>query len=1742
MKCLEAWNVETGNTGVEVAHICLGSSASTGAHPDIAHLDLDLNYAGSYGGNNGSVTTHATACVALMSAENNNTRGQCGVAGGWGATPGCKYTYYGMPNSVAGQIAAYTWVGDRGCIAANVSFGGGYPGAGVEDAINYAWDNDCIITAAAGNNYYPEISYPAYFGNAMAIGGTQHGTSGYGNENVFTYGLWVELLAPGGQYSIGYNGMAWGTSFSAPKVAGLIGLMKSEHSGWTVEQLRSYVTETGDWIDYIPGNDEGRTGLLGGGAANAYEALKVYNKNVSLNRLWVPCVKWYLDSTIVYQGKYLDPQVVVQNRGINRESFMVTLEIDTAGGGNIYTGTRFVEGLADRTDKTNKGEIVTFDTWFTGDVSTDTAIYEFTAYTSLAGDENTVNDTVSETVYVLPSAGGGVTDTLMYDTDAPAWYFSDQNLHWAVRMEPQSPCSVMAIRFYAYSFAAGNYQIYTWSDNGSGLPQEPADYGPQTYMWSRNGMQTVPLTTKQYYTGTFHLGFSCPGDPNGPYVIADNGPGTGHSSLKPVGQPWEAWGTYNWVIRAIVFYPGLHDDDIACWSVITPDKHEFYDVPLLPSATFKNIGSISQSNFPVTMRISIKNGAQVYTSTKTITTTLNTYDTTTVAFDGWTPGTNDTVFNMACFSALTGDDAPGNDTIAYEVAVNQIDTIVYDDNNSRWYYGSATTTDLWAVTFTPTKPCSVIGMEYELLCRPSPSTTACTLIAWTAVNDTPAVRQWGQEDPTPQYGWQSYTFTNPQKFNRPNAEPFALGYWVPGETMTDSVYPLADDQPTVWHSYFKAVGYPSWTVLSHNLMVRAFVKYTAGAYAHDVAAYSFDNPIGYDWVYPDREVVPQATILNYGKNSETFDVIFTIDDSLGVTEYADTQNVMVGIASSEQVSFAPWAPQVIDMDYDMYVKTTLGTDQNTANDQITSMVFCRTINIISYNEETWGSIGDYGDEYPYQAVRFTPERPCTVWGAMINMWSNVNNNTNPCSLFLWADTLDHPAMTTIDYDTFTMHGVGADTGGYVYRFRIDFSPQTYETDEDFWIGVYADPVTNAGADTALIAFSDFGNYSNIDGRSLTDTIGRPNDRWYAITWVSATDTTQADWEIKALVKYLEYPGDAPLAPVIRVAKSGNNARVWWNSVTTDISGNPTECDHYTLYEDAAYNFTPGDAYFLAGTADTFYNHTNALISSVHNYLVYSFNKYGTKSPVCSNMGFVLSKFFNENPAKTDRNWVSLPYRSNYATVSQLVADLSPAGNPLTSITNLRDDQLYETYLYNAIFHMWLGTNFAITPGRAYEMVTTTDTFLVIVGSNDPNGLVTLNENPTKTDRNWVSIPYNAVYNTVSNITSEYAPTGNPLTSITNLRDDQLYETYLYNAIFHMWLGTNFAITPGRAYEFVTTVDTTWDPTEYSNEAAKAMLARQGAVPADVEVVLGTAVETDRAPAFAVEHAGVGLSTVPVVQSQSVGKDMSSVSHTVLVPVELGECSGLVFTAYRPDAPSDVLTEEMVGSGVAYKDGLGTVWFNAGNFAMPWQPGDEVVLIIEATKDGKGYFAVMRVELDETVDVQNLATVSLAAIPEPTIENGVAYWKELDNDQIIGYSLYDNDTRINSEMITAAGYAVVGEVSLKLVFTGGYETVSGSQGFEDARPTAFAFSIRPNPFAERATVSYALPKAQNVSIEVYDVTGRQVATLASGAHEPGFYQVTWAGDDALGRQAATGVYFVKILTDEYQSQHKVIFVR
>ncbi|NOT35437.1 MAG: hypothetical protein HOP12_14930 [Candidatus Eisenbacteria bacterium] len=75
------------------------------------------------------------------------------------------------------------------------------------------------------------------------------------------------------------------------------------------------------------------------------------------------------------------------------------------------------------------------------------------------------------------------------------------------------------------------------------------------------------------------------------------------------------------------------------------------------------------------------------------------------------------------------------------------------------------------------------------------------------------------------------------------------------------------------------------------------------------------------------------------------------------------------------------------------------------------------------------------------------------------------------------------------------------------------------------------------------------------------------------------------------------------------------------------------------------------------------------------------------------------------------------------------------------------------------------------------------------------------------------------------------------------------------------------------------------------------------------------------------------------------------------------------------------------------------------------------------------------------------------------------------------------------------------------------------------------SIGPNPFRAATEIRFSLGRASRVECGVFDLFGRRVATLASGETlEAGARLLQWSGRDTDGRPVASGVYYVKLVTD------------
>jgi hypothetical protein len=80
-------------------------------------------------------------------------------------------------------------------------------------------------------------------------------------------------------------------------------------------------------------------------------------------------------------------------------------------------------------------------------------------------------------------------------------------------------------------------------------------------------------------------------------------------------------------------------------------------------------------------------------------------------------------------------------------------------------------------------------------------------------------------------------------------------------------------------------------------------------------------------------------------------------------------------------------------------------------------------------------------------------------------------------------------------------------------------------------------------------------------------------------------------------------------------------------------------------------------------------------------------------------------------------------------------------------------------------------------------------------------------------------------------------------------------------------------------------------------------------------------------------------------------------------------------------------------------------------------------------------------------------------------------------------------------------------------------------------TTYIESNYPNPFNDATTISFFVadvgPRPAEISIEIYDVLGRKVATLLNEKYNPGKYQISWNGRDESGNPLSSGVYFARI---------------
>jgi len=103
---------------------------------------------------------------------------------------------------------------------------------------------------------------------------------------------------------------------------------------------------------------------------------------------------------------------------------------------------------------------------------------------------------------------------------------------------------------------------------------------------------------------------------------------------------------------------------------------------------------------------------------------------------------------------------------------------------------------------------------------------------------------------------------------------------------------------------------------------------------------------------------------------------------------------------------------------------------------------------------------------------------------------------------------------------------------------------------------------------------------------------------------------------------------------------------------------------------------------------------------------------------------------------------------------------------------------------------------------------------------------------------------------------------------------------------------------------------------------------------------------------------------------------------------------------------------------------------------------------------------------------------------------------------------------------------------------GFTTVTDVAQAKQIAPKLYTLEQNyPNPFNPSTEIRYTLPKQNFTSLKVYDVLGREIATLVEKIQEGGEYTVSF---DAS--HFPSGVYFYALRSGEFFSVRKMMLVR
>jgi hypothetical protein len=145
--------------------------------------------------------------------------------------------------------------------------------------------------------------------------------------------------------------------------------------------------------------------------------------------------------------------------------------------------------------------------------------------------------------------------------------------------------------------------------------------------------------------------------------------------------------------------------------------------------------------------------------------------------------------------------------------------------------------------------------------------------------------------------------------------------------------------------------------------------------------------------------------------------------------------------------------------------------------------------------------------------------------------------------------------------------------------------------------------------------------------------------------------------------------------------------------------------------------------------------------------------------------------------------------------------------------------------------------------------------------------------------------------------------------------------------------------------------------------------------------------------------------------------------------------------------------------------------------------------------------------------------------------------------LIPKETYENDFAIGKEIEKIIGsYAMIADLKIyeiSLPDSGG----GGPQSAGKGRITrTVLYQNDPNPFKATTEISFSLAKEGNVSLSIFDVSGRLVRSLIDKRLKPDNYCLRWDGKDDRNRRLGQGIYFYRLQTEDLKATKKMVLLK